>query len=594
MNNQHLITLLETESRIILPDFGAFIVKQGEQRSIIFNELLKFNDGLIVNYLVKSEGISKDEAEGNLAAFIQKISERLSAEKPYIIENVGVFYTDDKGKIQFDQYKDKAEKSKSVEKEASKPEEKKTKGDKKTEKKTVDQGTDAKPKGENIQKKDNKSAPPVPPQTESAVKQESSKETDEPLKEKKQDGKPKDTKASKEKQNDKKDEIKAEEKKPKVDEKVETGKQNQPEKNDKKEPEKPKEKIKPEKSVDGSVSSENKEKSSDKNEVKETVVASKTENEEKPIEKAQKKQENNKLEKKAEGKDKKEVKAETKNKQDKELEDQKKIEAKKAQDAKKKKEKEEKEAKKEEARKKKTQLKKEKEQKKKELREKKKTGATNKENTDKPEQKKKSMLWLWLLLGIGIPVVGLAVFVVLNLSMVMGLIGMSPVEEYAIAEISEEIEAVTQDAEVSPTQDAVAPVDSIEEENNDTASETKAKVDEPENNIGTEELAAEPAIEEPETVSEQAEETKPEKNVISPAPEKGNYFVVVGCFAQKGMADDYVQKIKSQGFDAHIFGKIGKYHAITTGSYSSMAEANKALNNFNASVDPDGWVYHKK
>ncbi|MBI4647902.1 MAG: SPOR domain-containing protein [Bacteroidia bacterium] len=109
MDNNHLIKLLNVENRVILPDFGAFMIKQGPPRSVIFNEYLKFNDGLLIKYLMETENIDKAAAVQNIKDFIEKIGERINSDKPYLIEGIGILYKDPKGKIQFEQYKETQE-----------------------------------------------------------------------------------------------------------------------------------------------------------------------------------------------------------------------------------------------------------------------------------------------------------------------------------------------------------------------------------------------------------------------------------------------------------------------------------------------------
>ena len=48
---KYITELLDNNVRVVLPDLGAFIVKQRKPLKIIFNEFLKYNDGLLIEYI---------------------------------------------------------------------------------------------------------------------------------------------------------------------------------------------------------------------------------------------------------------------------------------------------------------------------------------------------------------------------------------------------------------------------------------------------------------------------------------------------------------------------------------------------------------
>ena len=58
-----LVELLDKNSRVILPDFGAFIIKQKDPKVVIFNEFLRYNDGLLIDYVASSQNIDKEAAK---------------------------------------------------------------------------------------------------------------------------------------------------------------------------------------------------------------------------------------------------------------------------------------------------------------------------------------------------------------------------------------------------------------------------------------------------------------------------------------------------------------------------------------------------
>ncbi len=114
---EYIITLLNKNLRVIIPDFGAFIVRQNEPKVIVFNEFLRYNDGLLIEYLAKSEQIDKEVAEQKVADFAEEASTALESGKDFQIKGLGILTRDPSGKINFTEelVKTKKEKSSSEE-----------------------------------------------------------------------------------------------------------------------------------------------------------------------------------------------------------------------------------------------------------------------------------------------------------------------------------------------------------------------------------------------------------------------------------------------------------------------------------------------
>jgi len=99
--DKYITKLLKTANRIIIPELGAFIVKKDEPGTILFNEFLKFNDGVFVGYVAEQESIEKEEALEKTENFVKQIFLQLEKGESHVIENLGAFQKDEKGKIQF-------------------------------------------------------------------------------------------------------------------------------------------------------------------------------------------------------------------------------------------------------------------------------------------------------------------------------------------------------------------------------------------------------------------------------------------------------------------------------------------------------------
>lgn len=141
MIKTYLFELLKVNSRVIIPDFGAFLVKEKPdgKMEVSFNDFLKFNDGLLANKIIKTENITKIEATKKIKEFIKEVEDRIKTGERFVIEKVGEIHKDDFGRIKFDPYKEgedqKAEQvaEKRVEKIEEKKEEEKEKDNAKEE-----------------------------------------------------------------------------------------------------------------------------------------------------------------------------------------------------------------------------------------------------------------------------------------------------------------------------------------------------------------------------------------------------------------------------------------------------------------------------
>ncbi len=100
--NKLMVELLSNNERVIVPGFGAFMKKK-DTGTIYFNEYLKFNDDLLINFIAEKENIDKANAEQKLTEFIEQINKILDDGKPFIFEGIGSILKDEKGKLQFSQ-----------------------------------------------------------------------------------------------------------------------------------------------------------------------------------------------------------------------------------------------------------------------------------------------------------------------------------------------------------------------------------------------------------------------------------------------------------------------------------------------------------
>ena len=102
MIDKYLKSLLADNKRVIIPDFGGFVVKRSAAGDIIsFNSFLKFNDDLLANLIVDKEKVTKDQALKNIKVLVGQINTSLDTEGKFEIEEVGFLIKDKKGNVRF-------------------------------------------------------------------------------------------------------------------------------------------------------------------------------------------------------------------------------------------------------------------------------------------------------------------------------------------------------------------------------------------------------------------------------------------------------------------------------------------------------------
>src|SRR6056297_3595353 len=112
MLDDYIKELIASNNRVIIPNFGAFLLRATSKNKnkkelsekledIYFSPFLKFNDELLVNHIIRQEGDDQSGAMDKINQYIKTIEQQVKEEGSYTIENLGDFYMDDQGKIQF-------------------------------------------------------------------------------------------------------------------------------------------------------------------------------------------------------------------------------------------------------------------------------------------------------------------------------------------------------------------------------------------------------------------------------------------------------------------------------------------------------------
>lgn len=110
-----LLNLIETQDFIVIPNFGALVMQHEPaefsvtqntifppRKKVLFNPLLKHNDGLLISELQKELGIEYILAETFLNQFVNGLNVLLDTKRRADIEGIGFFYKDTHGNVFFE------------------------------------------------------------------------------------------------------------------------------------------------------------------------------------------------------------------------------------------------------------------------------------------------------------------------------------------------------------------------------------------------------------------------------------------------------------------------------------------------------------
>ncbi|MFP4041292.1 MAG: SPOR domain-containing protein [Bacteroidales bacterium] len=182
MIDEYIKELIATNNRVIIPNFGAFLLRATSKNKnkkdlaskvddIYFSPFLKFNDELLVNHIIQKEGTDQQKALEKINQYIKQIEEKVKKDGIYTIEGLGEFTQDNMGKIQFNVVTETPKTSKAKE---EKPTTKKTAEKKKTPPKTIHEKASA------SKKTTPKSSAEKKEEKEEEVKKEEEKKTTPP------------------------------------------------------------------------------------------------------------------------------------------------------------------------------------------------------------------------------------------------------------------------------------------------------------------------------------------------------------------------------------------------------------------------------
>ncbi|HCY00663.1 MAG TPA: hypothetical protein DG754_11040 [Bacteroidales bacterium] len=107
MTTEYLIELIKNNTRVILPEFGAFLIKDDgsgdfKPQNLTFSPFLRYNDGMLEDKLASKNKVTKDNAKDLLASYVEGLKQELTTNNTYELKGIGSLYLDKRGSIHFD------------------------------------------------------------------------------------------------------------------------------------------------------------------------------------------------------------------------------------------------------------------------------------------------------------------------------------------------------------------------------------------------------------------------------------------------------------------------------------------------------------
>lgn len=99
MHKEYFIEIFSSSKTVIIPGLGSFT--KADNGKITFNPYLKFNDGHLVGFIAKKQGISADDAGKMVLDNVEKINEALEKKNEALVLGLGVLRKNKDGKVEF-------------------------------------------------------------------------------------------------------------------------------------------------------------------------------------------------------------------------------------------------------------------------------------------------------------------------------------------------------------------------------------------------------------------------------------------------------------------------------------------------------------
>lgn len=91
---------INSETRLIIPEVGT-LLRRKESGEVVFTEMLRKNDGVLVNLVVNGLDVSPSKAGEIVGGYVEAIKQELATRKKFILDGVGVLLRRGDGGVDF-------------------------------------------------------------------------------------------------------------------------------------------------------------------------------------------------------------------------------------------------------------------------------------------------------------------------------------------------------------------------------------------------------------------------------------------------------------------------------------------------------------
>ena len=113
--HEYLKKLLYQYDCVVVPEFGAFLTHYQPaaftetsglylppRKRVAFNEALHFDDGILANYIMLHEPVTREGAQRHISLFVDQVREQVDVVGRFEFDGLGTFSRNEEGKLQFD------------------------------------------------------------------------------------------------------------------------------------------------------------------------------------------------------------------------------------------------------------------------------------------------------------------------------------------------------------------------------------------------------------------------------------------------------------------------------------------------------------
>jgi hypothetical protein len=113
--NDYLKKLLYQYDCVVVPELGAFLTHyqsatfteinglyQPPRKRVAFNEALRLDDGILANYIMLHEPVTREGAQRHISQFVAELRQQVEKSGRFDIDGLGAFTRNDEGRLQFE------------------------------------------------------------------------------------------------------------------------------------------------------------------------------------------------------------------------------------------------------------------------------------------------------------------------------------------------------------------------------------------------------------------------------------------------------------------------------------------------------------